>query len=146
MNISNVGIVGAGQMGNGIAHVFALAGFDVMLNDISSDALIAAIETITANMTRQVARDRITQDDMDAALTPVLGDSSVVTWVDEKSMFGPGRLDWLLYDDSRSELVDAYMLNTRVLTDTALERLGLERDDSKASDHLPMVVDLVRLD
>jgi len=68
MNISNVGIVGAGQMGNGIAHVFALAGFDVMLNDISSDALIAAIETITANMTRQVARDRITQDDMDAAL------------------------------------------------------------------------------
>lgn len=83
-------------------------------------------------------------DDLDAALTPVLGDSSVVTWVDEKSMFGPGRLDWLLYDDSRSELADAYMLDTRVLTDTALERLGLERDDSKASDHLPMVVDLVR--
>jgi endonuclease/exonuclease/phosphatase family metal-dependent hydrolase len=85
-------------------------------------------------------------DDLDPALTPVLGDSSVVTWVDEKSRFGPGRLDWLLYDDSRSELVDAYMLNTRVLTDEALERLGLERDDSKASDHLPMVVDLVRLD
>lgn len=68
MSISNVGIVGAGQMGNGIAHVFALAGFDVMLNDISADALTEAINTITTNMTRQVGRDRITQDDMDAAL------------------------------------------------------------------------------
>ncbi len=82
-------------------------------------------------------------DDLDPALTPVLGDPSVVTWVDEKSRFGPGRLDWLLYDDSRSELVNALMLDTRVLTDGSLGAMGLERGDTTASDHLPMVVDLV---
>ena len=82
-------------------------------------------------------------DDLDPALTPVLGDPSVVTWVDEKSRFGPGRLDWLLYDDSRSKLVNALMLDTRVLTDGSLEAMGLERGDTMASDHLPMVVDLV---
>lgn len=83
-------------------------------------------------------------DDLDPAFTPVLGDPSVVTWVDEKSRFGPGRLDWLLYDDSRSVLVNALMLDTRVLTDDALDAMGLERGDSTASDHLPMMVDLVR--
>ncbi len=83
-------------------------------------------------------------DDLDPVLTPVLGDPSVVTWVDEKSRFGPGRLDWLLYDDSRSELVNALMLDTRVLTNGALDAMGLKRGDTTASDHLPMVVDLVR--
>ncbi len=83
-------------------------------------------------------------DDLDSALTPVLGDPSVVTWVDEKSRFGPGRLDWLLYDDSRSDLVHALMLDTRVLTYGSLDAMGLERGDTTASDHLPMVVDLVR--
>ncbi len=68
MTISTVGIVGAGQMGNGIAHVFALAGFEVQLNDISMDALTSGLETITQNMTRQVGRNKITQDNMDAAL------------------------------------------------------------------------------
>lgn len=79
MTISQVGIVGAGQMGNGIAHVFALAGFDVLLNDISTEALEAGIETITSNMTRQVSRAKITEDEMLAALnrittTPTLPD------------------------------------------------------------------------
>lgn len=83
-------------------------------------------------------------DDLDPALTPVLGDASVVTWVDEKSRFGPGRLDWLLYDDSRSTLVHAFMLDTRVLTDGSLGAMGLERGDTTVSDHLPMIVDLVR--
>jgi endonuclease/exonuclease/phosphatase family metal-dependent hydrolase len=83
-------------------------------------------------------------DDLDPALTTVLGDPSVVTWVDEKSRFGPGRLDWLLYDDSRSELISALMLDTRVLSDGSLEAMGLEREDTMASDHLPLVVDLIR--
>ena len=43
MEIKSVGVVGAGQMGNGIAHVFALAGFDVLLNDVSEDALQSAM-------------------------------------------------------------------------------------------------------
>lgn len=68
MSINSVGIIGAGQMGNGIAHVFAIAGFDVLLNDISAEALNKALETIRGNLARQVGRDRITQAAMDGAL------------------------------------------------------------------------------
>ncbi len=66
--IKGVGVVGAGQMGNGIAHVCALAGYDVFLNDADPARIEAGIETIRRNMTRQVARDLISQADMDAAL------------------------------------------------------------------------------
>ncbi len=68
MAVSSVGIVGAGQMGNGIAHVFALAGFDVLLNDISAEALEKGIAHITANMSRQVSRGKITDAEMTAAI------------------------------------------------------------------------------
>lgn len=83
-------------------------------------------------------------DSLLPAPAAVLGDASYVTWVDEKSRFGPGRLDWMLYDPSRSNLVNAFMLDTRVLTDEALEAMGLVRTDSMGSDHLPMLVDLTR--
>lgn len=59
MAITSVGIVGAGQMGNGIAHVFALAGYEVLLNDISQEALSAAIDIIDKNLTRQVGKGAI---------------------------------------------------------------------------------------
>ncbi|SEO87036.1 3-hydroxybutyryl-CoA dehydrogenase [Salinihabitans flavidus] len=68
MDIKSVGVVGAGQMGNGIAHVMALAGYEVKLNDISQDALDAAMARIEKNMARQVSRDQISEDDMTAAL------------------------------------------------------------------------------
>ncbi len=67
-DIHNIGVVGAGQMGNGIAHVCALAGYDVLLNDLDETRVDAAIETIRSNMTRQVHRGLIGQDDMEAAL------------------------------------------------------------------------------
>jgi len=60
--IRSVGIIGAGQMGNGIAHVFALAGFDVLLNDIDADGLAKAVATIDRNIERQVSRDKVTAD------------------------------------------------------------------------------------
>lgn len=63
-----VGVVGAGQMGNGIAHVCALAGYDVLLNDVSQDALDKGITTIEKNMTRQVSRDLISVEQMKMAL------------------------------------------------------------------------------
>ncbi|MCL4118204.1 UNVERIFIED_CONTAM: hypothetical protein GTU68_020436 [Idotea baltica] len=68
MEITTVGIVGAGQMGNGIAHVFALAGYTVMMNDISADALKDAVALIARNLDRQVVREKISQDDRDAAM------------------------------------------------------------------------------
>jgi 3-hydroxybutyryl-CoA dehydrogenase len=71
MEIRSVGVIGAGQMGNGIAHVFALAGFDVALNDISEAAREAAPGIIRGNMDRQVARGKITEADRDAALARI---------------------------------------------------------------------------
>jgi 3-hydroxybutyryl-CoA dehydrogenase len=66
--IRRVGVIGAGQMGAGIAHVAALAGFDVKINDVSGDRIKAGIATINGNMARQVSRKRITEDERQAAL------------------------------------------------------------------------------
>ena len=71
MEIRKVGVVGAGQMGNGIAHVMAAAGFDVVLNDISADALDKGVATIQKNMQRGVDRGKLAQVDMDAALARI---------------------------------------------------------------------------
>ncbi len=68
MEITSVGIVGAGQMGNGIAHVFALAGFDVLMTDISQEALDKAVALIDRNLERQVSRGKIKAEDKAAAL------------------------------------------------------------------------------
>jgi 3-hydroxybutyryl-CoA dehydrogenase len=62
LNIQSVGVIGAGQMGNGIAHVCALAGYSVMLNDVSSDRIKAGMATINGNMAKQVAKKTITED------------------------------------------------------------------------------------
>lgn len=75
--IKTIGVVGAGQMGNGIAHVCALAGYDVVLNDISEDALKAGLVTIEKNMTRQVARDLITPDELTAGLARIKTSTSM---------------------------------------------------------------------
>ena len=68
MDIQNVGVVGAGQMGNGIAHVFALAGFDVLMTDVSREALDSALSHVEGNLDRQVSREKITAADRDDAL------------------------------------------------------------------------------
>ncbi|HEX7564513.1 MAG TPA: 3-hydroxybutyryl-CoA dehydrogenase [Bradyrhizobium sp.] len=62
LNIQSVGVIGAGQMGNGIAHVCALAGYSVMLNDVSGDRIKAGMATINGNMAKQVAKKTITED------------------------------------------------------------------------------------
>ena len=79
MDIRTVGIVGAGQMGNGIAHVFALAGYEVLMNDISADSLARGIEIIDHNIARQVFRGKVSAEAKAAAMarirtTPVLAD------------------------------------------------------------------------
>lgn len=68
MEIKHVGVIGAGQMGNGIAHVFALAGYDVALHDVSEAALEKAIAIIRGNLDRQVGRGRITAEQRDEAM------------------------------------------------------------------------------
>ena len=70
-SIKTVGIIGAGQMGNGIAHVVALAGFDVAMHDVKKEAVEKARSTIERNMARQVSRGVITDADMRAALNRI---------------------------------------------------------------------------
>ncbi|HRP10902.1 MAG TPA: 3-hydroxybutyryl-CoA dehydrogenase [Terricaulis sp.] len=72
-NIRTVGVIGAGQMGNGIAHVCALAGYDVLLHDAEPARIDAALEQVRANLGRQVHRELITQSDADAALARIKG-------------------------------------------------------------------------
>ncbi|MGR3290115.1 MAG: 3-hydroxybutyryl-CoA dehydrogenase [Paracoccaceae bacterium] len=71
MEISKIGIVGAGQMGNGIAHVCALAGYEILLNDVSQDAVDSALDLIKSNLERQVSREKITSEQRDAALAQI---------------------------------------------------------------------------
>lgn len=69
--IKTIGVIGAGLMGNGIAHVCALAEYDVRLLDIDPARIETGLETIRGNMSRQVARHLITQDAMDEALARI---------------------------------------------------------------------------
>ena len=71
VNIQSVGVIGAGQMGNGIAHVCALAGFSVMLNDVSADRIKASLATINGNMAQQVGKKAISEDDRKNALARI---------------------------------------------------------------------------
>jgi len=66
--IKKIGVIGAGQMGNGIAHVCAVAGYPVVLNDISEAQLGKALTVIEGNLTRQVARGKISEEARDTAL------------------------------------------------------------------------------
>ena len=68
VQIKSVGVIGAGQMGTGIAHVVALGGYDVLLHDVSAERLDAGMGLIIRNMTRQVTRGIITQEAMDAGM------------------------------------------------------------------------------
>ncbi len=61
--IRKIGIIGTGQMGNGIAHVIALTGYEVILNDLSKEKVDKALETIDRNLTRQVASGKITEEE-----------------------------------------------------------------------------------
>jgi 3-hydroxybutyryl-CoA dehydrogenase len=71
LNIQTVGVIGAGQMGNGIAHVCALAGYSVMLNDVSADRIKAGMATINGNMAKQVGKKAISEDDRKAAVARI---------------------------------------------------------------------------
>ena len=86
MDIQKIGIIGAGQMGNGIAHVMSLAGYDVLLNDVNEDVLAQAMIRIDKNMERQVSRGKINVDDKAEAIgriittnaLPKLGETDLV--------------------------------------------------------------------
>jgi len=71
MEIRTVGVVGAGQMGAGIAHVFALAGYEVLLNDLNMELLESALARIDTNIGRQIARGKVSEEERAAALARI---------------------------------------------------------------------------
>jgi 3-hydroxybutyryl-CoA dehydrogenase len=68
MDIRKIGVIGAGQMGNGIAHVAALSGIDVVLHDLSEDRIKSGLATINGNMNRQLSKSLITEEQRQQAL------------------------------------------------------------------------------
>ncbi|KPU60217.1 3-hydroxyacyl-CoA dehydrogenase, NAD binding domain protein [Pseudomonas fluorescens] len=71
MNLQNIGVIGAGTMGNGIAQVCAMAGFNVTLLDISENALRKAVATVGKNLDRQIARETLTPEQKQATLDKI---------------------------------------------------------------------------
>jgi 3-hydroxybutyryl-CoA dehydrogenase len=71
MPIRKIGVIGAGQMGSGIAHVIALSGYDVVMNDLDKERVEAALAAINNNMTRQVASGKISEEDRQKALARI---------------------------------------------------------------------------
>ncbi len=84
--IKCVGVIGAGQMGSGIAHVCALNGYDVLLNDVSAEQIEKGIDAVRKGLERQVSKGQISQAEMDTAIARVksapdyaaLGDADIV--------------------------------------------------------------------
>ena len=72
VTIRKVGVIGSGQMGHGIAHVAALAGFDVVLSDVSADRVKSALATINGHLQRQVAKGTLTEEARKAALARIV--------------------------------------------------------------------------
>ncbi|HTV06121.1 MAG TPA: 3-hydroxybutyryl-CoA dehydrogenase [Acidobacteriaceae bacterium] len=80
--IKRVGVIGAGTMGNGIAHVFARSGYEVRLCEMEQRFLDRGLETIRKNMAREVAREKLTQADMDAAVLRITGTLARTSLID----------------------------------------------------------------
>ena len=105
MEIQTIGVVGAGQMGNGIAHVLAVAGYDVLLNDLDQSALEAAMGTISKNLDRQVSRGTLDEAGKADAL-------SRITTTLELTELGP--MDLIIESATERETVKQAIFETLV--------------------------------
>lgn len=85
-SIKNVTVIGAGTMGNGIAHVFAMHNYDVVLCDISEDALDRGIATITRNLDRMVAKEKISEQDKSDTLGRITRNTDLASAVSEADL------------------------------------------------------------
>lgn len=86
MNISKIAVIGSGTMGNGIAHVFAQFGYDVHLIDINENALQKALQTISKNMDRQIAKGTLTEQDKTNALKRIKTFTSIENAVTDRDL------------------------------------------------------------
>ena len=86
MTNEKIAVLGAGTMGNGIAHVFAQSGYNTKLIDISQSALDKAMATIEKNMNRQVAKERMTEEEKQTALANISMSTSMAMMLGEADL------------------------------------------------------------
>jgi len=130
-DIKRVGIVGAGQMGNGIAHVCALAGYDVALNDISEDALAGAKVSIEKNMTRQVSKEAITPDEMQTAMGRITFSTGMAAFTDADLVIEAATENRELKEKIFQSLLDVVPARTYLASNTSsisITRLASKTD------------------
>ncbi|MEM7441683.1 MAG: 3-hydroxyacyl-CoA dehydrogenase NAD-binding domain-containing protein, partial [Pseudomonadota bacterium] len=130
-DIQTVSVIGAGQMGSGIAHVFALADFDVRLFDIDVDALSKAVGTIEINLGRAVARGKITESDQARALKNImpvnsLADSGAVDLVIEAAT-EKERIKQAIFEDILPHVNDDTILTSNT-SSISITRLASRTD------------------
>ena len=82
MSIQSIGVIGAGQMGNGIAHVFAQSGFNVLMQDISADFTAKGLATIGKNLQRGVDKGKMTPEEKEAVLARIRTTTSLEDFKD----------------------------------------------------------------
>jgi 3-hydroxybutyryl-CoA dehydrogenase len=113
VEIKSVGVIGAGQMGTGIAHVCALAGYKVLLNDVTAERIEEGVRVTRGNMTRQVSRGYIEQADMDAALKLIVA---------AEDLADVGKADLIIEAATENEVLkkDIFKSLAPHLNDTAL--------------------------
>ncbi|MCB0402379.1 MAG: 3-hydroxybutyryl-CoA dehydrogenase [Flavobacteriales bacterium] len=121
--MKNVAVIGAGTMGNGIAHVFAQSGYNVNLIDISQDALDRAIATIGKNLDRMIAKEKITEADKAATL------GNITTFTDMAQ--GVGSVDLVV--EAATENVDLKLKIFKSINDATSENVILASNTSSIS-------------
>lgn len=119
MAIERIGVIGAGQMGTGIAHVLALAGYDVVLDDLNREALDKARARIEKNMQRQAAKDAIRADEIAPALARIRVTSSIDDLKDRDLVIEAATEDEAIKKNIFQELCTRIGPNCLVATNTS---------------------------
>jgi 3-hydroxybutyryl-CoA dehydrogenase len=119
MSIHRIGVIGAGQMGTGIAHVLALAGYDVVLDDVNKEALSKALDRIERNMMRQVAKGTIAEDLVKPALTHIRTTQSMDDLKDREMVIEAATEDEAVKKRLYQELCPRLAPGTMIATNTS---------------------------
>jgi len=119
VDLRRIGVVGAGEMGRGITHVCALAGLDVVLADVSSELLARSLETIDANLGRQVARGRIKEDERAAALKHIKTTTDFAAFADRDMVIEAATEKEDVKREVYKQLVPKLMPETLIATNTS---------------------------
>ena len=131
-DVSRVGVVGAGTMGSGIAHVFALTGVDVRLVDVEPEALDRALDSIGRNLARQVRRQTISAQDAEAALARIAGGGELAILADAEVVVEAASenpvLKFRLFEEL-SEIVSPETLLASNTSSISITRIASHVDD-----------------